>query len=91
MGFSDIFSGHIFSTVAETIGITNYAGSFGAKSVQKTTFEAGKMMLGPWNQQDHFLKHSIYLISCQMLVSFHLPIILLSENRGNAFHFDNLL
>ena len=52
-GFSDIFSRHIYSTVAETIGVTNYAASFGAKDVQKTTFEAAEMMLGPWNQQQH--------------------------------------
>ena len=30
-GFSDMFSGHICSTVAETTGVTNYAASFGAK------------------------------------------------------------
>ena len=30
-GFSDIFSSHICSTVAEIIGVTNYAASFGAK------------------------------------------------------------
>ena len=30
-GFSDIFSRHICSTVAETIDVTNYAASFGAK------------------------------------------------------------
>ena len=30
-GFSDIFSRHFCSTVAETIGLTNYAASFGAK------------------------------------------------------------
>ena len=30
-GFSDIFSRHICSTVADTIGVTNYASSFGAK------------------------------------------------------------
>ena len=30
-GFSDIFSHHFCSTVAETIGLTNYAASFGAK------------------------------------------------------------
>ena len=50
-GFSDIFSCHICSTVAETIGVTNHAASFGAKYVQKTTFEAAEIMLGPWNQQ----------------------------------------
>ena len=50
-GFSDIFSRHICSIVAETIGVTNYAGSFGAEIAQKTTFEAAEMMLGPWNQQ----------------------------------------
>ena len=32
-GFSDIFSRHICSTVAETIGVTNYAASFGAKKM----------------------------------------------------------
>ena len=30
-GFSDIFPRHICSTVAEIIGVTNYAASFGAK------------------------------------------------------------
>ena len=30
-GFSDIFSRHFCSTVAETIGSTNYKASFGAK------------------------------------------------------------
>ena len=49
-GFSDIFSRHICSTVAET-SVTIYAASFGAKNVQKTTFEAAEMMLGPWHQQ----------------------------------------
>ena len=46
-GFSDIFSHHICSTVAQTIGVTNYAASFGAKNAQKTTFEAAEMILGP--------------------------------------------
>ena len=46
-GFSNIFSRHICSTAAETISVTNYAVSFGAKNVQKTTFEAAEMMLGP--------------------------------------------
>ena len=31
MWFSDIFSRHFCSTVAKTIGVTNYAASFGAK------------------------------------------------------------
>ena len=30
-GFPDIFSRHFCSTVAETIGVTKYAASFGAK------------------------------------------------------------
>ena len=30
-GFSDIFSRNFCSTVAETIGVTNHAASFGAK------------------------------------------------------------
>ena len=51
-GFSDIFSLHICSIVAETIVVTSYVASFGGKNVQKTTFEAAEMMLGPWNQQD---------------------------------------
>ena len=32
-GFSDIFSRHFCSTGAETIGLTNYATSFGAKKM----------------------------------------------------------
>ena len=50
-GFSNIFSRHICSTVEETIGVTNNSESFGAKNVQKTTFEAAEMILGPWNQR----------------------------------------
>ena len=51
-GFSDIFSRRICSTVAETIGVTNYAASFGVKkNVQKTTFETAEMILGPWKKQ----------------------------------------
>ena len=46
-GFSDIYSRHICSTVAETIGVINNAASFGAKNVQKTTLEAAEMMIGP--------------------------------------------
>ena len=56
-GFSDIFSRHFCSTGAETIGLTNYAASFGAKNVQKTTFEAAEMILGPSNQQVTFAKN----------------------------------
>ena len=52
-GFSDIFWRHICSTVAETIGVTNNPASFGAKNVQKTTFEAAEMILGPRNQQSY--------------------------------------
>ena len=50
-GFSDIFSRHICSTVAETIRVTNYAASLARRNVQKTTFEAAEMLLGPWKQQ----------------------------------------
>ena len=50
-GFSDIFSRHICSTVAETTGVTNYAAILARKNVQKTTLEAAEMMLGPSNQQ----------------------------------------
>ena len=51
-GFSDIFSRQFCSTVAETIGLTNYSASFGAKNVQQTTFEAAEMIIGPRNQQE---------------------------------------
>ena len=50
-GFSDIFSRHFCSTVAETIGVTINPASFGAKNCSETTFEAAEMILGPWNQQ----------------------------------------
>ena len=35
-GFSDIFSRHFCSTGAETIGLTNYAASFGAKKCSES-------------------------------------------------------
>ena len=50
-GFSDICSLLICCTIAKAIPVTNYAASFGAKNVQKTTFEAAEIILGPWNQQ----------------------------------------
>ena len=51
-GFSDIFSRHFCSTVAETIGVDKLRSTFWReKNVQKTTFEAAEMILGPWNQQ----------------------------------------
>ena len=51
-GCSDIFSRHFCSTVAETIGLTNYAASFGAKKCSELAkFEAAEMILSPWNQQ----------------------------------------
>ena len=50
--FANIFLRHICSTVAETIGVTKYAASFGAKNVQKATFEAAEMILGPWDQRE---------------------------------------
>ena len=49
-GFQTFFA-PICSTVADTIGVTNYAASLARKNVQKTTFEAAEIMLGPWNQQ----------------------------------------
>ena len=51
-GFSDIFSRNICFTVAETIGVTNYAAGFGAKKCSENHIEAVEMMLGPWNQQN---------------------------------------
>ena len=49
--FLDIFSRSICSTVAETIGVTTTQQVLARENVQKTTFEAAEMMLGPWNQQ----------------------------------------
>ena len=43
MVFRHFLSRHICSTVAETIGVTNYTASFGAKNVQKTSFEAAEI------------------------------------------------
>ena len=54
-GFSNIFSRHFCSTIAETIGLTNYAASFGAKTCSENQIEAAEMILGPWNQQDSYL------------------------------------
>ena len=67
-GFSDIFSRHICSTVAETIGVKNYSASFGAKNVQKTTFEAAKMILDPWNQQIKYFSMGYSCCMMQFLV-----------------------
>ena len=50
--FLDIFSRHICCAVIETIRVTNYATSFGAKNVQKTMFKAAEVILHPWNQQN---------------------------------------
>ena len=50
-GFSDIFSRHICSTVAETIGVINYAASFGAKKCSENHIWSSEMILGPWNQR----------------------------------------
>ena len=58
-GFSDIFSRHISSTVAETIGVQTTQQVLARKNVQKTKFEAAEMMLGPWNQQSNSHKISI--------------------------------
>ena len=49
--FFGIFSRHICSAVTETMRVTNYATSFGAKNVQKTKVEAAEMILDPLNQQ----------------------------------------
>ena len=50
-GFPDIFSRHICSTVPETIGVTNYAASFGAKKCSENHIWAAELILGPRNQQ----------------------------------------
>ena len=50
--FSDIFSGHICSIVAEIIGVTNYAASFGAKKCSENhIWSCWDDACGPWNQQ----------------------------------------
>ena len=51
----ECFSRRICSTVAETIGMTNSAASFGAKKCSETTFGAAEMILGPWNQQSKLI------------------------------------
>ena len=71
--FSDIFSRHICSTVAETIGVTNNAAILARKNVQKTTFEAAEMMLGPWNQQrGRYLKYITVEMRRVILVAWFL-------------------
>ena len=45
------FLRHICSAVKETIRVSSYATSFGAKNVQKTKFEAAEMIDDPWSQQ----------------------------------------
>ena len=50
-GFSDIFLRHICSTVAGTIGVTNYAASFGVNKRSENHIEAAEMILDLWNQQ----------------------------------------
>ena len=65
-GFSDISLRHIRYNVAEAIGVTNNAASFGPKNVQKTTFEPAEMMLGPWNQQSSYLLLSGSICICHL-------------------------
>ena len=72
MWFFRHFSRHICSTVAETIGVTSYATSFGAKNVQKTTFEAAEMILGPWNQQNSNVRNF-----CPLPPKHYLKLILI--------------
>ena len=50
-GFLDIFSRHICCVVIETIRMTKYAKSFGAKKCSKNNFEVAEMTLDPWNKQ----------------------------------------
>ena len=49
--FFEHFLRHICSAVTETIRVTNFATSFGARNIQKTKFEAAEMILDPWNQR----------------------------------------
>ena len=80
-GFSDIFSRHICYTVAETVDVTSHAASFGAKNVQKTTFEAVEMMLSPWSQQDSVVAKGFLsqpaktgTVTSQQLVKMFFPL-----------------
>ena len=82
-GLLDIFSRHICYTVAETIGVTNYASSFGLENVQKTTFESAEMILGRWNQQTANMPAEVFQVLKELLygqyphipmVSFPIPI-----------------
>ena len=65
--FSDIFW-RLNCIITETIGVANNATSFGAKNVQKTTFEAAEMMLGPWNQQYSIAPHQSKMYKIQKSV-----------------------
>ena len=55
--FQTFFSRHICFTVAETIGVTNCAASFGGKKISETSFEAAEMVHGPWNLQGNCFQH----------------------------------
>ena len=62
-GFLDIFSRHICNAVIETIRVTNYVTSFGAKKCSaKTKFVAAEMILDPWSQQ--FLGYEAQILRC---------------------------
>ena len=63
MWFFGHFSRRICSTVAETIGVTNYTASSGAKNVQKTTFEAAEMMPGQQHSCRNLRGHTTYPIT----------------------------
>ena len=60
-----LFTLPICSAVTETIRVTNYATSFGAKkNVQKTKFEAAEMILEMWNQQIPPKRQKIFSQNC---------------------------
>ena len=82
------FSRHICSTVAETIRVTNYTASFGAKNVQKTTFEAAEMMLSPWNQQYHILW--IFIDWWNESQAFSRPCLLKMEKQAGLISYSEL-
>ena len=74
-GFSDIFSRRICFTVAETIGVTNYAASFGGKNVQKTTFEAAQSV-EPTKKQ--YLSNLLCTYSLAWITRIRFQIVLFS-------------
>ena len=69
-GFSDIFSRHICSSQKKQWALQTTLQVLARKNVQKTTFEAAEMILGPWNQQ--YLVSELKVIQIPTLVTFEI-------------------